>query len=178
MSMDTYFQILGVEQKWHLAASELEARYHEKNKLVHPDRHAKADSQTRVRNALATSNLNQAYRTLKDPIQRAEYLLKLEGIELSDERSGHKVAPEFLVEIMELREGLMDARTEGDKAKVSALAAAVRGRRDAVLGEVDTGFTRYESGDRAVLGQIADALVAERYFRRFLDEAEAFLDAE
>src|SRR3954453_12298131 len=113
----TFFDILGVPRRWHLDAADLEKAFHAKNRELHPDRHMKADPQTRVKNALATSQLNEAYRALKDPIKRAEYLLKLEGIEISDERSGHKVSPVFLAEILELREALMDARAEGDVQK-------------------------------------------------------------
>src|SRR5438045_1637380 len=113
MSEPDFFQTLGVDRRYHLDGAELEARYHERSKLYHPDRHAKADPQTRVKNALATSQLTQAYRTLKDPIKRAEYLLKLEGMAISDERTGRKVSPGFLVEILELREQLMEARMDG-----------------------------------------------------------------
>jgi molecular chaperone HscB len=178
MSSPDYFQILGLERRYHLALDEVERRYHEQSKLLHPDRHARADGATRVKNALATSQLNQAWRTLKDPTKRAEYLLQLEGIEISDERSGHKVPPAFLMEIMELREALADARTERDVGKVAALAADVRGRYAAVQQRIDAGFQAWEAGERERLAAVADAMIAERYFRRFLDEAEAFEEAE
>src|SRR5262245_7491389 len=160
-----YFEILGVERKYHLTAEELERRFHERSRQLHPDKHMKADAQTRVKSALATSELNQAYRALRDPVRRAEYLLELEGIKLSDERDGHKVPPAFLMEMLELREELGEAKAEGDQGKVRELAAGVRQRRDEATGEVDAGFTRYQGGDRAALTAVADALIAERYFR-------------
>lgn len=174
---ETYFDILGVERKYHLAAEDLERRFHERSRLLHPDKHMKADPQTRVKTALATSQLNQAYRALKDPIRRAEHLLEVEGYKISDERSGHKVSPAFLMEIMELREQLADAKAEGNHAAVGALADQVKVRRAEVMSEADDGFSKYEAGDKAELGKVADALIAERYLRRFLDEVEAFEDA-
>ncbi|HZU81395.1 MAG TPA: Fe-S protein assembly co-chaperone HscB, partial [Polyangiaceae bacterium] len=127
MGLD-FFQILGVPRRYHLALDELERLYHEQSRLHHPDRHAREGGATRVKSALATSQLNQAYRALKDPVKRAEHLLALAGIEISDERSGHKVPPEFLMEIMELREALADARAERDIGRVASLAADVRQR--------------------------------------------------
>lgn len=175
---ESFFEILGVPRRYHLSDEEMERAFHERSRVLHPDRHMKADPQTRVKNALATSQLNEAYRTLKNGTKRAEYLLKLEGIELSDERSGHKVDPAFLMEILELREALAEARGDGDAARVTSLGAEVKARRDEVLADVDAGFSRYEAGDRGALKGVADALVAERYFKRFLEEVEAFEDAQ
>lgn len=173
----SFFEILGVPRRYHLGEGELEKQFHERSRLHHPDRHMKADGAVRVKSALASAALNEAYRALRDPIKRAEYLLKLHGFQLTDERSGHKVSQAFLVEIMELREELMDAREAGAAGKVAALAATVRKRHEEVLAEVDAGFHRFEAGDEKSLPTVADALVAERYFRRFLDEVEAFEEA-
>lgn len=174
MPSPDFFQILGVERRYHLDEGALERRYHEQSRLFHPDRHAQADVRTRTQNALATSQLNQAYRALREPVKRAEHLLELEGIRIADERSGHKVSPAFLMEIMELREALAEAKAERDAARVRKLGDEVRARQGAAWAQVDAGFAEYENGARDGLGTIADALIADRYFRRFLDEVEAF----
>jgi molecular chaperone HscB len=173
----SHFETLGVPRRYHLAPDLLERQFHDLNRVHHPDRHAKADAATRTKNALATSQLNEAYRALKDPLKRAEYLLKVEGIEISDERSGHKVSPAFLAEIMELREQLMDARLEGDVEKVRVLADQVGDRKRSEMALIDSAFGRFEErGDREALKEVADHLIAERYFRRFLEEAEGFIE--
>ena len=175
---ESLFEILGVPRRYHLTDEEMERAFHARSRLLHPDRHMKADPQTRVKNALATSQLNEAYRTLKHGTKRAEYLLKLEGIELTDERNGHKVSPAFLMEILELREELAEARGALDAVRVQSLGAGVRARRDEALASVGAGFARWEAGDQNALKSVADALVAERYFNRFLDDVEAFEDAQ
>ena len=172
-----FFEILGVERKYHLTADEMERRFHERSRLVHPDKHMKADPQTRVKTALATSELNQAYRALKDPVRRAEYLLGLEGFKLSDERSGHKVPPAFLMQMLELREALGEAKDAGEVNTVRELVLAVRQRQAECSREIEAGFARYEAGELAALGAVADAMIGERYFRRFLDDAEAWEEA-
>jgi molecular chaperone HscB len=172
--MPNHFEILGIEPKYGLDLRDLEARYHERSRRYHPDRHARDDARSRVRNALATSELNVAYRILKDPVKRAEYLLKLHGIEVAEERNSRPVDPDFLMEIMELRESLAAARAERDEAKVGALAGDVRARRDRAMDQVVAGFA---AGEQADLPAIAAALVSLRYYARFLDEIDAHDDA-
>jgi len=173
--MPNYYEILGLAPGYAIDLGDLEARYHERSRLYHPDRHARADGPTRVKNALATSELNQAYRALKDPVKRAEYLLSLHGVKVAEER-GAKVDPGFLMEIMELREGLADARMEGDQKRIDALTADVRGRRDRAMEEVDGGFANLDGGDASGLQGIAAALVSMRYYARFLEEIDAHDD--
>lgn len=178
MSLPDHFAVLGLTRRYRLDEAELEAHFHERSRNTHPDRHVKSDAASRVRAALETARLNEAHRALRDPMKRAEHLLALEGIALTDERGGHKVDPSFLAEVLELREALSEAAAAGDNARVRALEADVAARREAVLGQLDQAFDRYESGDALGLAAAADALVAERYFRRFLDEVLAHEEAE
>lgn len=174
----SHFERLGIARRYHLDEAELERRYHERSKRYHPDRHALADGPTRVKNALATAELNQAYRTLRDPVSRAEYLLRLHGIDVAEEKSGGRpVAPAFLMEIMELREAFAEARAANDEAAVQALGSDVRGRRDEAMARVGAGFLAVEAGEPARLPDIAEALVALRYFHRFLTELAAHDEA-
>ena len=136
---ESFFEILGVPRRYHLAAADLERAFHERSRALHPDKHMKADGSTRIKTALAASNVNEAYRALKDRIKRAEYLLSLSNIHLTDERTGHKVAPAFLMEIMELREALMEAKAEGNAAAVEDLAKGVRVRRAEVIAKMESG---------------------------------------
>ena len=83
--MGTHFDVLGLPRRYDLDLSQLESLYLERSREVHPDRHAKADGATRARALLESTELNEAYRTLKHPIRRAEYLLRLEGFDLGSE---------------------------------------------------------------------------------------------
>src|SRR5204862_4463497 len=101
--------------------AELERRYKEMTKVLHPDRFARADERARRASLKRSIQLNQAWRTLKDPVRRAEYLLSLAGVEVGAEDGTSKrvdgekvrlpVTPALLMEGMELREGLAEART-------------------------------------------------------------------
>src|SRR5258708_7817158 len=127
--MRTFFDVLGIERRFHLDGAALERRYLELSKQHHPDRHAKAEARQRTQALLATTELNDAYRVLKNDVKRAEYLLKLEGIDVAEEKPSREVDPGLLGEVMELREGLAEARMDGDAAKVSELERDVRARK-------------------------------------------------
>lgn len=175
----TLFDVLGVPRAFHLDARTLEERLRELSKQFHPDRFAKAPPHERMVALSRTTELNDAYRVLKDPVKRAEYLLKLEGIDVADERSSQvKAAPALLAEVLERNEQLADARAERDRAKVEALAAEVKAGRAAALAAIDQGFGAFEAGDRSKLPEIAQALVALRYHARFLEQVEAFEDLD
>jgi len=110
--------------------------------------------------------LNEAWRTLKDPFKRAEYLLALSGVSLAKE-----VPPALLMETLELREELSEARAAGDDTRVQAMARAMRARVEAAMHAVAAGLA---SGD---LARVAAELVALRYYRRFMDEVALHDDA-
>lgn len=171
-----YFHVLGIPRAFAVDAAAIEPRYKELTKRLHPDRFARADPQARRASLERSVQLNEAWRCLKDPIRRAEYLLSLHGIDIG-ERAGSgqpsaehvtlPVAPVLLMEVLELREALAGAHAAKDVHETEALIAKVRSRLDAVMGDVARGFAASPSD----LPTIAARLVAVRYYRRFLDEA-------
>jgi molecular chaperone HscB len=170
-----HFEVLGVPRRYHLRAAELEERFYARSRALHPDRFAKAPPRERLAAVASTTELNDAYRVLKDDIRRAEYLLRLEGIDIADEKSSSvKADPALLMDMMELNEQLAEARAAGDHAAVAALAREVRARRAAALALVDEKFTAWEDGERTGLTAIAQALIALRYHARLLEQVEAF----
>jgi molecular chaperone HscB len=173
-----YFCVLGVARSFALDEAALEQRYKDLTRVLHPDRFARADPQARRASRERSVQLNEAWRTLKEPIRRAEYLLSLEGIEIGDMAGAGKpgrriehvtlpVAPVLLMEVIELREALAEAHTAKDVHETEALIAKVRSRLDTVMADVARGFAVSPPD----LGMIASRLVTVRYYRRFLDEA-------
>jgi molecular chaperone HscB len=161
-----YFAVFGVDRRYDVDFAGLEARFREQSRKLHPDRFAKADPRARRASLQRSVQLNEAWRTLKDPFKRAEYLLALSGVSLAKE-----VPPALLMETLELREELAEARAAGDDARVQAMARAMRARVEAAMHAVASGL---ESGD---LARVAVELVALRYYRRFMDEVALHDDA-
>jgi len=175
-----HFAVLGVERRYDLDATALEARYKELSRRLHPDRYAKADPRARKAALQRTVELNEAWRALKEPMRRAEYLLELGGVKIATDdggaRSGGVAAPPaLLMEMLEAREELADARAAGDDAEVARLGEAMRARAARAEAAVAAGLAG--ASGRDALEAVARELVALRYFGRFLDEVAAHADA-
>lgn len=113
-----YYQLFGLEAKFNLDLNELSATYQALQKTVHPDRFAHSSSQQQLLAVQKSAEINDAFQTLKQPILRGEYLLKLRGTELPLEQESFGDVS-FLMEQMELREML------GDIAHASDVDAAI-----------------------------------------------------
>jgi len=81
----TYFEIFSLPAKLVLDNAALEKRFYALSRRLHPDRFAAKPAEEQAAALGESSRLNDAYRTLKDPIARTEYLLKLEGVELEEQ---------------------------------------------------------------------------------------------
>jgi molecular chaperone HscB len=95
-----------------LDAAALESAYRDIQSRIHPDRHAHAGDAQRRASMQWTTRVNEAYRTLKSPVQRAKYLLELNGVDVAFETNTQMPA-EFLTQQLELREALAEAREAG-----------------------------------------------------------------
>jgi molecular chaperone HscB len=100
-----YFEIFGVPEFYDLDLAELSSRFRKLQSAIHPDKYASASDMERRLSVQKSALINEAYLALKSPLERARYMLKLRGIDLSNETST-AMAPEFLMQQMELREEL------------------------------------------------------------------------
>jgi molecular chaperone HscB len=164
------FEVLGVDPRFHVSEKQLHERYLALSKELHPDRFAKATPRERLLAVTRTTELNDAWRVLRDQVKRAEYLLKREGLDVADEKSSVKADPGLLAQMMELNEELSEAL--GQEPKVKELVARVDAEREHALRLIDDQFHKYEEGDRGVLPGIAQALIALRYLTRFRERTE------
>jgi molecular chaperone HscB len=167
MTARSHFVVLGLEPSFDLDAALLERNYLAAQQRHHPDRFA-AGSVAERRAAMEQSTaLNEAYRVLRDPVKRAEFLCKLGGIDLDVTGEGGAPAmPQvFLVEMIERRESLAHAR-EGGAAALDELRDAVERERDQVLERAA------EALRRGNVQRAAFALVERRYLSRLIDEID------
>src|SRR3954462_13262641 len=105
-----YFAFLGVPQKLNLDGADLEQRFRTLSRQFHPDYFYNASPNERRASLERSSYLNDAYRTLKNPIARVEYLLQLEGFAPGGPQQGSKVPPALLEEVFTLNEELDEIR--------------------------------------------------------------------
>jgi molecular chaperone HscB len=174
-----HFAVFGLPRRFEVALPDLEKRFREQSFQIHPDRFARKAPRERRLALERSTALNDAYRTLKDPLRRATYLLALNGLKVESESGGSamgQLPPEFLETIMELREGLMEAQGDGDAAAVAKLLARVQERRGQAIATVDAELSNLPvppvQPDAARLAAAGAALAQIRYYDRFVAEVE------
>ena len=123
--MQSHFDLFQLPTTYAIDRERLDAAYRELQNTVHPDRFAaKTESEQRVAMQWATQ-ANEAYQTLKHPVNRGVYLLKLQGIDALDAMNT-QMAPAFLMQQMEWREAIDDARAAKSVAALDSLTAELR----------------------------------------------------
>jgi len=108
-----YFQLFDLPEQFELDLTELGSRYLVLQKRFHPDNFAAASERDRLLSVQQTANINDAYHSLKQPLLRAEHLLALRGLKISNEQRSF-TDPAFLMQQMELREQLAEIREQAD----------------------------------------------------------------
>lgn len=131
----THFELFGLPATYALDRERLDAAYRELQNTVHPDRFAaQPEAEQRLAMQWAT-RVNEAYQTLKHPVNRGVYLLKLQGIDAL-EAGNTRMAPVFLMQQMEWREAIDAARTKRSVAALDDLAADLRAAHRRIEGEL------------------------------------------
>ena len=108
-----YFKFFGLPQKLTVDLPALEQKFHSLSWKLHPDHFARASESERQLSLDLSSQLNDAYRTLRDPVARVEYLLSLSGMRKEGQKK-QQAPPELLEEVFELNESLDELREARD----------------------------------------------------------------
>jgi molecular chaperone HscB len=163
------FATLGLEPRFDLDLAAVEKTHRELSRALHPDKFVSASASER-RAALAKAvEVNEAWRLVRDPIRRAEALLASKGVHVA-EGGEPKADPEFLMEMLEQREALAEAKQARDVAALRRMEQAIEARSKAVEAALAAGFAGGEAA--SLVGRVGEL----RFYRRFLDEVSAIED--
>jgi molecular chaperone HscB len=116
-----YFELFGLPTQFELDGSLLSSQFRELQKQYHPDNFAAQSDQAKLIAVQKAAEINDAYRVLKSPAARAEYLLQLQGIDLQGETQTMQDM-DFLMQQMELRETLEALERRGSDAQDELMA--------------------------------------------------------
>lgn len=165
----SHFEVLGLEATYFLNLQLLEKRFKELLKKLHPDRFVKKDFGQRRLSLEWTTALNDAYRELKDPLRRAEYILKWQEINIVEK----KLDAEFLEEVLEKRQWLREAKLQKNSYAINDLVNQIKQKAEQKQIELVNIFQKWETAkDTSALSAAANTLNQLKYFHRFLEEAE------
>jgi molecular chaperone HscB len=127
-----YFELFELPQRFGCDPASLERAYRRLQTEVHPDRFASGSEQDKRLALQSSAWVNEAYRALKDPVSRAQYLLSLNGIDALSE-TDTQLPVEFLERQLERRETAAEAADNKDSQAIARVAAEVRDEADAVV---------------------------------------------
>ena len=163
--MSQYFTLFQLEPQFDIDTDSLEQNYRTLAARFHPDRFASASAFEQKQAVMMSSTVNEAYRTLKNPTDRAAYLLRQQGID-ADAPEHTSFAPEFLMQQMEWRETLAEARGGQDQTALTALDKEISGAQQELWWDLREAFRRQQYEDAAQLvrqGRFLDKLKKEIY---------------
>jgi molecular chaperone HscB len=192
-----YFQMFELPRKLWIDAKALEAKFHQLSFKLHPDNFVRAPESERELSLERSSQLNDAYRALKDPVSRVEYLLQIEGMR-KEGATKQQAPPELLEEVFALNESLDELRIAREDSRDSEEVTDLRSRlveaaRDfeAKLREVDADLMAtakawdgaFEGGAnsavrRAYLEKMNEILNRRSYIRNLVANVEKELAGE
>jgi molecular chaperone HscB len=158
-----YYEAFDLEPALSLDADDLKRRFYERSRQWHPDKFSRASADEQEKALEMTAVLNDAFRTLRDPVARAEYFLKEKGFELSKE-----APPELLEEVFELNMALEELK-EGDESARPQLIEA-RDRFVAMRDSIDQSLAATTD-----LEEVRALLNRRRYIKNLIREVENVL---
>lgn len=178
-----YYKFFGLDRKLTLDDEELRKRFYDLSRQWHPDRFSRKSPQEQAQALEATSILNDGYRTLRDPVKRAEYLLKEEGFPIGEQRS-KDVPPELLEEVFELNMTLEELKSGEESARPQLESAKENFAR--MREEIDTDlvtlFSKYDQAEaqsetaKQALHEIRGLLNRRRYIENLLRDVDRALN--
>lgn len=155
---DDDFALFGVPRRFQLDRAELDARWKQLQRMAHPDRFAHQGTAAQRIAMQWSVRINEAYQRLRDPLRRAAYWCELQGVPVEAE-SNTAMPAAFLLQQMQWREALDDARTPQDiEALLQAVEAERRERLDALAEAIDV-----QADAQAAVAQLRALMFIERF---------------
>jgi molecular chaperone HscB len=154
-----YYDFFEIPHHLSIDLKDLEGRFYALSRKWHPDRFARAAVEERQQALDASAILNDGYRVLRDPIQRANYLLKENGFDVGEQQS-KDVPPELLEEVFELNMALEEA----DTPAIEAARRKFEKMQQAIDEELTGKYREYDANPvREVLAEIRGLLNRRKY---------------
>jgi molecular chaperone HscB len=185
--MSDFFSVFGLERRLAIDVAALQRRFYELSRRWHPDFHQAAPPDEQARVLEESARVNAAYRALRDPLARVEYLIRIEEGRETKEGAAvkPKAPPALLAEMFEIQEALEEARAgaldDATRASLTAQREALRGRmaetEARVAGPLSQAWDAAAPAQRAAaLAALKEALATRAYLRTVIDDLGAVLD--
>jgi molecular chaperone HscB len=175
-----YFQLFGLPTRLAVSGEDLQTKFYELSRKFHPDKFARKPEAEKQAALNASSLLNDAYRTLRDPVKRAEYVLKQQGFDIGEQRS-KDVPAELLEEVFELNMALEEMRSGDESVRPQLVKASenFNGMLAGVDRQLEDLFAKYDGNPGGeTLGEIRGVLNRRKYILNLVNEVNGALTAK
>ncbi|SDD37440.1 molecular chaperone HscB [Mucilaginibacter pineti] len=168
-----YFEFYGIPESFQIDQPSIKKKFYELSKLYHPDFYAGED-EAKQQEILELSTLNnKAYQVLNDPARRMEYILKLH--DLVSEGAKPQLPADFLMEMMDINERLMEVASAEELATVTAEVLAIEGDINEKLTILTTDYTEINhTAQEERRTEIADIYYRQKYLLRIKESLDTF----
>ena len=184
--MSDFFEVFGLERRLAIDGPALQRRFYELSRQWHPDFHGAAAADVQARALEESARINTAYRALRDPLARVEYLIRLEEGRATKEGATlkPKAPPALLAEMFEIQEALEEARTgaldDAARATLAEQRAGLQARMAEsevrITGPLSRAWDAAAPAERpAALDALKEALATRAYLRTVIDDLSVAL---
>ncbi len=177
MTDNNYFTHFGLEPGFNIDEGQLKKKFLELSRTYHPDFHTHLSEEEQTDVLELSSYTNLAFKTLKNKDARMKYLLGLHKVDFAE---GNQFLPqEFLMEMMDFNEKLMEAQMDMDEKVVSELKEELKDIENGLLGEVQELMDGYEASkiSEADLKKLKDYYFKKKYLLRIHENLDKFANA-
>lgn len=155
-----YFKILGLTPSFEVNASVLKKAYYQASRSTHPDHHGVDNDDI----MLQSSQVNLAYKTLRNMDSRVQYILEQEGLITDDKQL--TVPQDFLMEMMDVNESLMELEMDPDAVLLQKVAAQIADIQDELTQSAQPAMLAYDAGDKSKLDAVLSYYLRSKYLSR------------
>lgn len=161
-----HFELFSLNVSFDIDSKQLSENFRALQQAVHPDRFANASDQERRMSVQRAAQINEAHQVLKSPQRRARYIIELQGV-VFDDQENPVMDPMFLMQQMELREGLSDVKSKSDpEAALDKILSDLKVSRSEVISKLSAQLSEPENADLEQASQLMHEL-------QFLDKLQS-----
>lgn len=169
-----YFEFYGIPVSFQVDEPALRRIFYRNSKKFHPDFHTLANEQQQAEMLEKASQNNEAYQTLSDPDRRIRYVLQLKG--LLEEESKHNIPQAFLMDVMDINEGLMELELDFDETRYNETLREVEDIENKLLKDIRPVLEKYTDGKSPELDlkAVLEYYLKKRYLLRIRENLSKF----
>ncbi len=165
-----YFELYGIPVTLKVDKELVKKRYYELSRKYHPDFHSQSDAQTQEDILQKSADVNRAYKVFQDDDATIRYMLMMKGLMAEEEK--YALRPDFLMEVMEINEQLMELEMEPDERQLNAVETEAKQLSHKIYEDVAVVIENYKEGvsTEEELLSVKDYYYRKKYLQRILDK--------